>query len=267
MAYKAGLFGPGSVTWKVNREMVLLAGGGRALLLQVAHPLVAAGVEQHSNYREDPWGRLYRTLDVTTRIVFGSEKTAAEASERLDRVHRRVKGTAEDGTPYDARTPDLLLWVWATLVESSLLIYTRYVSPLPIREVHRYYDEQTRFAAACGVPEGHWPETYSEFMTYFHGTVKDDLRVTDGARQVAQATLHPEAPIALRPAFEALNLVTTGLLPPSLREAYGLEWGPNRERLLETSTAAIRRMIPLLPSLLREFPPARQAGRRAASAA
>src|SRR5205085_7003503 len=109
----------------------------------------------HSDYREDPWGRLIRTLDLTTRIVFGSERTSAEASERLDRVHRRVKGVADDGTPYDARQADLLQWVWATLVESSLLVYTRYVRPLPIRDVQRYYEEQKRFATACGVPEGH----------------------------------------------------------------------------------------------------------------
>src|SRR3954470_21653340 len=100
-----GLYGPDSVTWRVNREAVLLAGGGRALLLQVAHPLVAAGVEQHSNYSSDPWGRLYRTLDLTTKIVFGDAQTAAQASERLQKRHTTVNGVAEDGTPYDARDP------------------------------------------------------------------------------------------------------------------------------------------------------------------
>src|SRR3712207_9141309 len=96
MAGKSGLFGPGTVTWKVNREMVLLAGGGRALLLQVAHPLVAAGVAEHSNYREDPWGRLYRTLDVTTKITFGDTETARETSERLARMHTRVRGVTTE---------------------------------------------------------------------------------------------------------------------------------------------------------------------------
>src|SRR5436309_10343098 len=96
----AGLFGPGSVTWRVNREGALLLGGGRALLLQVAHPLVAAGVAEHSNYREDPFGRLYRTLDTVTTIVFGTTDEAHEAAARLARVHERVKGTANDGTPY-----------------------------------------------------------------------------------------------------------------------------------------------------------------------
>src|SRR5437016_11697134 len=105
----AGLFGPGSLTWRVNREGALLLGGGRALLLQVAHPLVAAGVAQHSNYREDPWGRLYRTLDTVTTIVFGTNEESEEAADRLRRVHSRVTGKADDGRPYEANDPDLLM--------------------------------------------------------------------------------------------------------------------------------------------------------------
>jgi uncharacterized protein (DUF2236 family) len=246
--------------------MVLLAGGGRALLLQVAHPLVAAGVEQHSGYREDPWGRLLRTLDVTTRIVFGDAKTSDAASRRLDRVHTRVTGVASDGTPYDARSPDLLLWVWATLVETSLLVYTRYVRPLPADDLHRYYDEQTRFALACGVPDGHWPASYPAFNEWFADMVATELHVTDAARDVAAATLRPAVPMPARPAFEALNLVTVGLLPPTLREDYGFDWGPRRERVLNASTAAVRRLLPLLPALVREFPPARAARRASAGA-
>lgn len=262
---EAGLFGPGSLTWRINCEMVLLAGGGRALLLQVAHPLVAAGVAQHSDYREDPWGRLFRTLDLTTRIVFGDEGDSAAASRRLDRVHRKVTGVADDGTPYEARSPDLLLWVWATLVETAMLVYTRYVRSLTAAEVNAYYVEQTRFAAACGVPEGHWPPGYPDFVEWFDGVVDRELRVTEAARDVARATLRPIVPLPARPALEALNLVTIGLLPPALRDAYGLEWGPGRERLLAASTAAIRRLLPLLPSLLREFPPARVARARASA--
>src|SRR5881397_2144053 len=120
----AGLFGPGSLTWRVNREGALLLGGGAALVLQVAHPLVAAGVAEHSNYREDPWGRLYRTLDVTTKIVFGSSEVAEEASQRLWNVHGRVQGTSPDGASYQARDPDLLMWVHATLIDTTLLVYT-----------------------------------------------------------------------------------------------------------------------------------------------
>ena len=127
------MFGPGSLTWRVNGEAVLLLGGGRALLLQVAHPGVAAGVAEFSNYREDPWRRLYRTLDTTLSIVFGDDETSKAASTRLRRVHTRVAGTDDRGEPYRALDPELLLWVHATLIDTSLAIYTRYVAQLTAR--------------------------------------------------------------------------------------------------------------------------------------
>lgn len=262
-----GLFGPESVTWRVNREAVLLAGGGRALVLQVCQPSVAAGVEQHSDYDTDPWGRLYRTLDVTTKIVFGSAETSDRSARHLRGIHAHVHGERSDGEHYDARDPDLLLWVWATLVESALLVYTRYVRPLPIADVHRYYAEQQRFAAVCGVPEGHWPATYPEFMDYFNTTVQDELQPTDDSRRIVDSVLRPPVPRPVRPAFGLLNLATVGLLPPVMRERLGLDWSPNRERLLAASTAAIRRVLPLMPALLRQFPPARHADRRVRRAA
>jgi uncharacterized protein (DUF2236 family) len=101
-----GLFGPGTVIWRVNREGVLLVGGGAALILQAAHPLVAAGVAEHSNYREDRWGRLYRTLDLTTKVVFGDMRTAEEAARRIRAAHERVRGvTEESGGRYPRGTP------------------------------------------------------------------------------------------------------------------------------------------------------------------
>jgi uncharacterized protein (DUF2236 family) len=248
-------------------KATLLAGGGRALVLQVCHPSVAAGVEQHSDYDTDPWGRLYRTLDLTTKITFGSADTSDRSSRQLRGVHAHVHGTRADGQSYDARDPDLLLWVWATLVESALLVYTRYVRPLAIADIHRYYEEQQRFAAVCGVPEGHWPDTYPDFMDYFNTTVEDVLHPTEDSRRIVDSVIRPQVPLPVRPAFELLNLATVGLLPPVLRERLDLSWGPNRERILVASTAAIRRVLPLLPSLLREFPPARHAARRVRRAA
>jgi uncharacterized protein (DUF2236 family) len=266
---RKGLYGPDDVTWRVNREMILLAGGGRALLLQVAHPLVAAGVAQHSSYREEPWARLVRTLDVTTRIVFGDARTSRQAARGLQAAHRRVRGMADDGTPYDARDPRLLLWVWATLVETSLAIYTRYVAALTDQEVERYYAEQQRFGQATGIPPERFPATYADFVAYFERMVARELRVTDAARDVADSVLRPRVPVPLRPAAwpasELLNLVTVGLLPAPLREAYGLDWGRRRAAMLAVSTAAVRRLLPLLPSLMRQFPPARSAGRRRTS--
>src|SRR6266513_11089 len=176
-----GLFGPGSVTWRVNREGVLLLGGGAALILQVAHPLVAAGVAEHSNYREDPWGRLYRTLDLTTKIVFGSAEAAEEAAARIRHVHERVHGVTREGggrypegTPYDARDPELLMWVHATLVHTSLQVYTRYVGPLTIEEQRRYYEEQKTLAEQVGVPRERQPEAFADFNDYVRGMVEGD---------------------------------------------------------------------------------------------
>jgi uncharacterized protein (DUF2236 family) len=270
MGRDAGLFGPDSVTWRVNREGALLLGGGRALILQVAHPLVAAGVADHSNYREDPWGRLYRTLDVTTRVIFGSTDTAEEAAERLWNVHGRVRGVTTEsggrypkGTPYDAREPDLLTWVWATLVDTSLLVYSRYVGSLTVVERNAYYDEQKLLAEKFGIPPGHVPETYGDFNHYFDEMLAGDrIAVTDALRDVVDATVRPELPFVAKPLVEALNLATVGMLPAGLRTDLGLPWGPNRERLFAASRTLGRTLIPVLPGLVREFPPARTAGRR-----
>jgi uncharacterized protein (DUF2236 family) len=259
-----GLFGPETVTWELGREAVLLLGGGRALLLQVAHPLVAAGVEQHSSYATDPWGRLYRTIDVTTKIAFGDRETSAAAAAALRRVHARVTGEASDGTPYAANRPDLLLWVWATLLDTSLVVYRRYVGPLSRAEIERYYAEQSRFALACGVPAGAWPDGYDAFRDYFDATVEDVLHPSADSRRIAAAVLGGAVPLPLRPVSAALNLATIGLLPATLRERFGYQWGPGRQALLDASSFTLRRAIGLLPSPLRELPAARAARRSAA---
>jgi uncharacterized protein (DUF2236 family) len=256
-----GLFGPGSVTWRVNREAIQLLGGGRALLLQVAHPSVAAAVATHSRYDADPWGRLARTLRVATLITFGDTATSAAAARGLREVHGFIGGTRPDGVPYQATQPDLLLWVWATLLQSSLLVYTRYVGDLTPAEIEAYYAEQQRFAVACGVPEGRWPAGYEAFAAYFDSTVQSGLAVTPEARRIARDVLNPPVPVALalptRPTFELLKLTTVGLLPPSLRAAYSLDWGPLRERAFRMSGAALRRLVITLPPGTRQLPMAR----------
>lgn len=270
----AGLFGPESVTWRVNREGVLLLGGGAAIIMQVAHPLVGAGVAEHSNYREDPWGRLYRTLDITTSVVFGSTEKAHEASERLRAVHTRVHGVTTEpggrhptGTKYSANDPKLAMWVHATLVDTALQVYTAYVRPLAHEEKVRYYEEQRLLGEMFGVPRSEQPPTLGEFYEYFDHMVENELAVTSALTDVVDATMRPELPFVARPLVEGLNLATVSLLPQRLRDELGLEWGANRRRLAVASRAVIRRALPVLPRLLREFPPARSADRRAAAAA
>jgi uncharacterized protein (DUF2236 family) len=258
--------GPGSLSWRVGRESVLLLGGGRALILQVAQPQVAAGVGQFSNYREDPWGRIYRTIDVTLKIVFGDPHTSRAAAEQLRRRHARIKGLDDRGEPYEALDPDLLRWVQATLIDTSLLIYERYVGALTERERQLYFEEMKLLGEPYGIPRECQPADYAAFKRYYEGMLAGGLRVTETLRDVTDAVLRPELPFVARPAVEALRLVTVGHLPPSLRAELGLDWGPLREGLLRASAGTVRRMMPLLPGLLRDLPAARAAERREAAA-
>jgi uncharacterized protein (DUF2236 family) len=258
------MFGPGSLTWRVNGEAVLLLGGGRALILQVAHPKVAAGVAEFSDYRQDPWGRLYRTLEVTLRIAFGDPQTSRAASEGLRRAHRRVAGTDDRGEPYRALDPELLLWVHTTLIDTSLAIYERYVAALTPRERGLYYEEMKALGEAYSIPRDAMPADYAAFRRYWASMLADGLRPTETTREVAAAILRPDLPRVAWPAIEALRLVTVGTLPEPLRAELELGWGPGRERLLGASQLAIRRLLPALPALVRRFPGARAGLLRAA---
>jgi uncharacterized protein (DUF2236 family) len=251
------VFGPGSLTWRVNGEAVLLLGGGRALILQVAHPGIAAGVAQFSNYREEPWKRLHRTLDATLDIVFGDRQTSAAASARLRRIHARVNATDDRGEPYSALDPELLLWVHATLIDTSLTIYQRYVAPLAGNELERYYEEMQALGEAYSIPRGVMPADYAGFRRYRDAMLAEGLRVTDATRDVAGAVLRPDLTPLAWPALELVRLVTVGTLPAGLRAELDLPWGPNRERALAGSQAAIRRLLPVMPALVRRFPKAR----------
>jgi len=270
---------PGSVSWQVNRESVLLLGAGRALLLQVAHPLVGAGVANHSSYQSDPWGRLLRTLDTTTAIGFGSLEEAEEATRRVGGVHRRVRGTIAEplgpypaGSRYEARAPELALWVHATLVDTALLVYDGFVRRLSLAERERYYEEQKRFAEIFGVPRERQPPRYADFNHYFDGVVERELVVTDVVRDVLDAITRPELPEPLtglspfaRPLLEPFRLATVGLLPARLRQGLGLAWGPGHERVLAAQARLVRALLPLLPGIFRQLPRARKAEGRLAT--
>jgi uncharacterized protein (DUF2236 family) len=251
------VFGPGSVTWRINGESVLLLGGGRALILQVAHPGVAAGVAQFSNYRSEPWKRLYRTLDTTLAIVFGDRETSTAASGRLRRIHERVDGSDDSGQRYRALDPELLLWVHATLIDTSLTIYQRYVQRLTPAELDRYYEEMKALGEAYSIPRDEMPADFAAFGRYWESMLADGLRVTDTTRDVADAVLRPDLMPLAWPALELVRLVTVGTLPPQLRTRLELQWSGNRERALAGSQAAIRRLLPMLPALIRRFPKAR----------
>lgn len=240
-----------------------MLGGGRALILQVAEPRVAAGVAEFSDYREAPWRRLYRTIDVTTRIVFGDQSSSARAAAALHARHQRVRGKDDRGRGYRALDPELLMWVHATLLDTSLLVYDRYVRRLSEPERALYYRQMKPVGEAYGIPLDRQPSDWAAFRAYFDRMLTGGLRVTETTRDVADAVLNPELPLPARlpalPAVEALRLLTVGTLPSSLREGLGLEWGPLRERLLAASQGTIRRLLRLTPASLRQFPAARRA--------
>lgn len=256
---RIGLFGPGSASWEVNREAVLLLGGPRALLLQLAHPLVAAGVADHSDFRRDPMSRLARTLDVTLGMTFGSRERAEALAVRLHEVHRRVSGVLTEatsafaaGTPYRALDPELLLWVHATLIDSTFVAYRRFVGPLPLPLRRAYYQESKRLAALFGIPEAAMPRDLAAFRRYFRGMLSGPaLEPTATARSLAQAVLHPGKPLWLRPFGPLTGLVAAGLLPPRMREAYGLRWGRRERRAWRLLQSGIRMTLPWTPSTLR----------------
>ena len=266
-----GLFTPASVTWRVHREAAVLLGGGRALLLQVAHPLVAAGVAAHSRFRSAPLERLRRTLDLMLTLVFADAAGTLRAVGEIERVHARVHGVLDadvgpfpSGTPYDANDPRLLFWVHATLVDTALGVYQRFVRPLSPAARVAYYEESKRVARLLGIPERLIPRTLGAFDTYMRRMIASDvLTVGPVGRDVASSILRPPFAFGLGVAFRPLNFVTVGLLPPALRDRFGLAWSPRREQALRMLATLTRVALPLAPACVRVLPQARRAERAA----
>lgn len=267
----AGYLGPQSVTWRLAGEAIMLLGGGRAVLMQLAHPLVAAGVGQHSSYRTDPWGRTARTIELMAGLTYGTRSEAKRAARTINRLHIGVTGELADAagsfaraTPYHARDPELLLWVWATLVDTILQMYPMFVRPLAPGEAEGYYTETRDSIALLGLPARYIPPTLDAFEGYLREMLAGDaLAMTPEAREVARIVMHMPAPRVTRPAFLAAEQLTIGLLPARIRALYGYTWDRRRQRLLELAMAGSRHVLPLVPPLVREVPWARAARRRA----
>jgi len=261
-----GLFGPESVAWRIDREVLVLAGGTCALLMQLAHPAVAAGVAQHSDFRADPFARLRRTLTASYAVVFGTTARAERAIARMNAIHGAVRGTIpESGAAYDARDPALLLWVHATLVDTALRVYDRYVCRLADADAQAYHAESREIAIRLGVPSGVIPLELSELRAWMDAVVRDGtVRVTPTARELAPSVLYPVAAIP-RPAWDAAHLLSLSVMPGSLRRQYGLGWSPARERGVRRLARVSRALYPRLPASLRHVPQARTALRRASA--
>lgn len=236
-----GLFSDDDWIRRVSGEPVLLFGGGRALLLEIAHPLVAAGVAQHSGFRSDPFGRLQRTLDALRALTFGDRDAALAAARSVERAHARVHGRLAHGTarfpagtPYHGRQPELMRWVWATLVDTAVEVYGLFVADLPPAVLETYYAQQRRVAALLGIPLADLPADWSAFRSSFDALLASDtLEVTPEARAIADAVL---ARVGRGPA----RAITVALLPPRLRDAFGLRWDAARAERFRALVEAVR---------------------------
>ncbi len=249
--------GPGSITWKVNREMVVVAGWGRAILLQLAHPSVAAGVHGHSTFRGSLRAsirRLQSTVGAMLSLTFGDTEAMISAAAGINAIHDRVRGAS-----YSAHDPDLQRWVHATLIGSILLAYSELVGPLSLPERDQYCAEAAIMEPLLGMPSGWLPRTSAQLDGYMRDMQAGEaIVVTDTSRALARAVLYPPHWHIGWPAFRAMHLLTIGTLPPAIRAAYGFDWTARDSRAMARWIKGLRAVRRGLPVVLREWSVARR---------
>ena len=252
-----GFFGPESVSWQVHREVTVLFGGARAVLMQAAHPLVIAGARETGFYERNPWKRLQRTLMLTYAITFGTKAEARAAAEKINEVHARIRGIDPvTGRPYDALDPHLLLYVHACLVDSALLFERLTVGGLDDEGRQRFHEEQMLAAEMVRIPRSIIPPTVPALRMYLAEVERrGDLLVTDAARRVAELFLHPPAEAQWRFVLRGVSRLAFATLPPGLRAQYGVPTNPVKRAAMRATFAAARAGRPLLPPRLRFIAP------------
>jgi uncharacterized protein (DUF2236 family) len=249
------LFSPASVFWRVNREFTTGLAGPRAVLMQISHPLVAAGVADHSRFREHRLARLYRTSIAAAAITFGSRRLAVRAVNKINRIHTRVHGMLREdtgrfkaGTPYDANDPELKFWVLATITDSSLAVYERFVAPLTAEERESYYRDSLTVARLFEIPESGIPPAYADFQRYMARMLSDNsIRPGTDAREIVKALFSPSVTGGL---LFAGSVVGVGLLPAELRRDLGLHWNPRWDAWLRSAARASSRVRRHTPAFL-----------------
>lgn len=264
-----GVTPPMGPFWSVTGERAMALGGPAAILLQVAHPLVAEGVAVHSEYAAGPAKRLLGTLQAFLTVTFGDTEQARAMARHVGGRHAQVRGTTRDdapgtpaGTPYRAADPHLALWVHATLVHTALQVADRYLGrPLSPAARERHWQESKPFARLFGVTRSALPATADDFEAYWRRSV-DDLVVTDGARAIARdlMTVRTSPPL---PGVAALaRSITADLLPPQVAEAYGLNRTVGRRVTATAARTLLRTARPVVPDRLAQWPHVRTATRR-----
>jgi len=254
--------GPDTVLWRYGADARLMATSGYALALQVTHPVVGAGVREHSDYASDPWGRLLRTLDYVYVMAYGGPDAAAVTGRRLREMHKQIKGVDPEGRRYHALEPEPYAWVHATLVDAIVTGHRRFGRRLSAEQIDELYAEWRALGRVIGVREQDLPETWAGFREYFDRMVADRLEDNDVIHGVLATLTKPAKPpipmlgdrawrVARFPMARLFSLATVGLLPPLLRERCGLRWTRAQERELRALGTASRAATPLMPARLR----------------
>jgi uncharacterized protein (DUF2236 family) len=252
-----GYFGPDSASWRVHKEVTVLFGGARAVLMQAAHPLVIAGARETGFYERNPWKRLQRTLILTYTMTFGSIAEANASAERINDVHARIHGVDEvTGLPYDALDPDLLLYVHACLVDSALLFERLTVGTLDEAGRQRFHEEQMLAAELVKIPRDIIPPTVPALRAYLERIYDSGiLRVTDAAKRVADLFHDPPKDAEWRPVLKGVSRLAFGTLPPILRGQYGVRMNSTKKAAMDATFAVTRFARPLLPARYRYIAP------------
>jgi uncharacterized protein (DUF2236 family) len=263
-----GVFGPSSVTWRIDREAVIFLGAGRALLLQLAHPWVAAAIAEHSKTFADPIGRFHRTFDIVFAMVFGSLDRALLSSRQLHRRHAMIAGEMPEtvgpfaaGSRYCANDIPSLRWVHATLVETALMAHDLVLPQLSAEERERYWTESRTFGALFGLTADDLPADWAGFASYTAAMVQSEtLTVSSAAREIAAQIFGGARPWLRPPRW--YRAITASLLPEPLRAGFGFELDERESRSADNALRWIRRVYPKLPDRLRYVGPYQEAEAR-----
>lgn len=257
---------PGTITWRRAGDVRVLIAAGYALLLQVAHPTVAAGVSEHSRFQRDPWGRLLRTLDYTCTMVYGGPQAAGEMGRRIRAFHRQIKGVRPDGQRYSALEPVAYAWVHATLADAIVRAHARFGRPFSDEQRELFWSEWRALGPLLGIRAGELPGDWAGFRDYVDEMVERQLEHTSAVDDVLAALAQPAPPALpalVRPAWSVarpqlgrvVGLATVGLLAPLLRSRFALRWTRANELELRALGAALHATTPLMPAWLRNTGP------------
>lgn len=260
-----GYFGPESMMWKVNKEITVLFGGARALLMHAAHPLIAAGARQTSFYQRDPWKRLIRTLSLQNTVTFGTKDEANESANRINKLHEVIKGDDQvTGGYYDALDHEQLLWVHACLQISSIYFYEKTVRKLTESEKNQYHKENTFAAKLMLVDVNKMPATHSELKDWVKvkSKEKDYLLLTDVASDVYSIIAGGPVPVHIKPIWPFIAFTAFYTLPKEFKKIYGIKDTKLRRFLVNFNLLILKYTRPFLPPFFRLIAPARWAKQR-----